>query len=1045
MASYLPQSAHPQEILFKSHEDGKYLGGEMEYTYGDNKQKMTTAREDANILARNSPTHLLPVVKNLLKGHTVSAATEIAGMLPYNSTLRATIQANTVATLFNSLDHPPASYLGDKHQYRTADGSHHNFLYPEFGQAGKPYAKTVRSAKKLHGAKPDPGLLFDYTSSYLDLAPLYGSNQAQQNAVRLMKDGLLKPDTFHEARLLGQPPGVNVLLVLYSRFHNYVATMLAEINEDGRFTLPENPSKKDIATRDNDIFQTARLIVGGLYINICLGDYLRAIQGVHEKDTTWNFDPRMEIEKTDKQAGVSRGMGNQVSCEFSLLYRFHSAISKDDADWTEDFFKKCLPADLQHKSLEELTVEDMHSMMNTFAKRAAPEEETVGCAKQASPKTKTGDSGAQTTGPEFREFGGLKRGPDGRFDDAELAAILKHKIDDPAGVFGAKHVPKALRVVEMAGIVAARKWEVASLNEFRTFFGMEPHKTFESINSDAKIADALRNLYDSPDMVEMYPGIFIEEISAGSEGIRFPPAAGRGVLSDAVTLVRSDRFYTLDYTTATLTNWGLCEAASDYKTLGGSMFHKLLHRGLPDYFDFNSVYAMQPMYTSAANEKIVKKLKTADQFSLNPPAVPVAQAKKEKHGEVSQLLQEKQYYAAWPQSSKIVAPDTVLAHYNSHQQNMLAEPIYKHTDPKAMFLDYVTHKAAAYLHRDSFELGKSWYQVDFIRDVAIPVNVRFLADLFCLNIQTTHNKNGVHSASELYKMLLEVRAWLDAPDPDHAAKWYKRRKAEEHTGPLTESTMASMAQLDPKTWTTSLVSLFGFGAEKPGQKPELLRDVGALIAKDICKQVENPKEAAHLLWLLAVSGVGSPVTAIAEVLEYYLSEPGSQHWRKITQLAKDDTPETNAKLEKYFLEAHRLTSAQLCKHVSSNQEEVLLLHIGTANRDDTTNKDGTVSGFTNPTDFRLDRKLDENMIIHGHGLRGRLGRDMFLAYGTSMLKVAARTEGLRMAPGKMGELKKVYVAGKRHYLTADWAYVVDEPTSEFFFFPLWWGGGLVGW
>lgn len=172
----------------------------------------------------------------------------------------------------------------------------------------------------------------------------------------------------------------------------------------------------------------------------------------------------MEIEKTEKQASVPRGMGNQVSCEFSLLYRFHSAISKDDADWTEHFFKECLPANLQHKSLEELTVEDMHSMMNIFAKRAAPEEETVDYAKQASPQTKNGDSGAQKTGPEFREFGGLKRGLDGRFDDAELAAILKHKIDDPAGVFGAKHVPKALRVVEMAGIVAARKWEVASVS-----------------------------------------------------------------------------------------------------------------------------------------------------------------------------------------------------------------------------------------------------------------------------------------------------------------------------------------------------------------------------------------------------------------------------------------------------------------------------------------------------------------------------------------------------------------------------------------------------
>ncbi|KAL8921768.1 MAG: hypothetical protein Q9208_005525 [Pyrenodesmia sp. 3 TL-2023] len=1003
MASYLPQSAHPQELLFNSHKDGKYLGGEMEYTYGDNKQRMTTKAEDASILLRNSPAHLLPVVKKFLTGQSV------VGRISY--AVRPMEEVTATDT---------------------------NFLYPEFGQAEKPYAKTVRSAKKLQGAKPDPGLLFDLlqgrdefkpnpngissmflyhatilihdlfntnrrdikisdTSSYLDLAPLYGSNQKQQDAVRLKKDGLLKPDTFHEARLLGQPPGVNVLLVLYSRFHNHVATMLAEINEDGRFSLPQNPSEADITKRDNDIFQTARLVVGGLYINICLGDYLRAIQGVHEKETTWNFDPRMEIEKTDDRESVPRGMGNQVSCEFSLLYRFHSAISKDDEDWTELFFKKCLPADLQHKSLEELTVDDMHSMMNTFAAQRSSE-------------------------PSTREFGGLKRGSDGRFNDAKLAEMLKLKIDDPAGVFGAKHVPKALRVVEMAAVLAARKWEVASLNEFRTFFGMEPHKTFESINSDAKIAEALRNLYDSPDMVEMYPGIFVEEIAQASEGIRFPPAAGRGVLSDAVTLVRSDRFYTLDYTTATLTNWGLCEAASEYKTLGGSMFHKLLHRGLPGYFDFNSVYAMQPMYTSAANKNIFDKLKTADQYSLNPPAIPRAPTTEESHSKVTQLLQNKKSYkTAWPQSSKIAAPDTLVANFNRHQQDKLSEQIYQQTNPKPIFLDYLTHKAVAYLGRDSFELGKSWYQVDFVRDVAIPVNVRFLADLFCLNVRTTTNTEGAHAASELYKMLLEVRAWLDAPDPDHAAKWYKRRKAEEHTGPLTESTMASMAQLDSRTWSSSLMLMFGFGKQQSDQKPALLRDVGALMAKDILKTVTDPKDAAHLLWMLAVSGVGTPVTAIAEVLEFYLTDKGSQYWHQIIKLAKDDSPKANAELEKYFLEAHRLTSAQLCKHIDGDQE--ILLEIASANHDP--------SVFSNPHEFSLKRPLD-HYIIHGHGPRGELGRDMFLAYGTAMLKVAAKTEGLRKAPGKMGELKKVEVGGKRHYLTADWAYVVDEPTSKFF-------------
>ena len=53
--------------------------------------------------------------------------------------------------------------------------------------------------------------------------------------------------------------------------------------------------------------------------------------------------------------------------------------------------------------------------------------------------------------------------------------------------------------------------ELASLNEFRHFFGLKLHDTFESINPDPEIADLLRKLYDSPDMVELYPGLFLED------------------------------------------------------------------------------------------------------------------------------------------------------------------------------------------------------------------------------------------------------------------------------------------------------------------------------------------------------------------------------------------------------------------------------------------------------------------------------------------------------------------------------------------------------
>ena len=59
------------------------------------------------------------------------------------------------------------------------------------------------------------------TSSYVDLAPLYGVDQDAQNRVRMRNGrGYLHPDTFSEDRLLLLPPATAVLLVLFNRNHN---------------------------------------------------------------------------------------------------------------------------------------------------------------------------------------------------------------------------------------------------------------------------------------------------------------------------------------------------------------------------------------------------------------------------------------------------------------------------------------------------------------------------------------------------------------------------------------------------------------------------------------------------------------------------------------------------------------------------------------------------------------------------------------------------------------------------------------------------------
>lgn len=124
------------------------------------------------------------------------------------------------------------------------------------------------------------------TSSYLDLSPLYGSNQDEQNLVRTFKDGQLKPDCFSEDRLGAFPPGVAALLLCFNRFHNYAVGQLATINEGGKFSVPDRksitkrirltmPGSSDdqiqaavetayeaaVVKHDNDLFQTGRLYV----------------------------------------------------------------------------------------------------------------------------------------------------------------------------------------------------------------------------------------------------------------------------------------------------------------------------------------------------------------------------------------------------------------------------------------------------------------------------------------------------------------------------------------------------------------------------------------------------------------------------------------------------------------------------------------------------------------------------------------------------------------------------------------------------------------
>lgn len=67
MSALLSGSASGHDDSNIGHEDGKYTGSDMDYTYGDTTQKMQTMNDDIRILLRKFPSHAVSLLSDLVK------------------------------------------------------------------------------------------------------------------------------------------------------------------------------------------------------------------------------------------------------------------------------------------------------------------------------------------------------------------------------------------------------------------------------------------------------------------------------------------------------------------------------------------------------------------------------------------------------------------------------------------------------------------------------------------------------------------------------------------------------------------------------------------------------------------------------------------------------------------------------------------------------------------------------------------------------------------------------------------------------------------
>ncbi|EGC43242.1 fatty acid oxygenase [Histoplasma capsulatum var. duboisii H88] len=1001
-------------------------------TYVDETPPEPSLIDDLNQVDIKDLETLADVIRNAATGAPVNdkdyimeRVIRLASSLPSRSPNADRLSNALLSLLWNDLKHPPLSYLGEQYVYRQADGSHNNILWPQIGIAGSSYARTVPSKSVQPAVLPDPGTLFDnlfrtdrddytrsLTSSYLDLAPLYGSNQEEQNTVRTFKDGKLKPDCFSEKRILGFPPGVGVLLIMFNRFHNYVVENLALINQDNRFPKPAEASGKAYAKYDNDLFQTGRLITCGLYINIILKDYVRTILNINRTDSDWSLDPRSESMRGLFGTAIDEAGGNQVSAEFNLVYRWHSCVSERDDKWTQNAYRELFGDGMDPNKIS------LSDFLRVLGKWEA------GLSKD----------------PLKRPFAKLARGSNGLFNDDDLANILTESIEDCAGPFGTSQIPAVFRAVEILGINQARSWRLSSLNEFRKHFNLKPHETFEDINPDPYIADQLKHLYDHPDNVELYPGLIVEEAKESlvpGSGLCANFTISRAILSDAVALVRGDRFYTVDQTPKNLTNWGFNEASYDNTVDKGHVFYKLFLRAFPSHFKPNSIYAHFPLVVPDENREILTQLNFARKYSWDKPARIPHPTMIGSYAACDAIIKnQKEFKVTWGEAIEFLmhkecnsfGRDFMLSGDeppNAASRQMMGRALY-HGEWEAEVKKFYEQITLKLLHEKSYKIA-GVNQVDIVRDVANIAQVHFAVAVFSLPLKTGDNPRGIYTESELYMIMALVFTCIFV-DADPAKSFPLRQAARKVTQQLGDIVLLNVQLIKQTGFLSNMVErLYG---------NNMLTEYGVHMIRRLLDSGLPPEQIVWTHMLPTAGGmVANQAQLFSQCLDYYLSEEGSIHLPEIHRLSKLGTAEADELLLKYFLEGSRLrATVGVFREVvtqSTIKDGVKTLKLKPGDRVACNLVKASMDPKKFPEPDKVDLTRDLDSYIHfGQGPHKCLGFGICNAALSTMLKTVGKLENLRRAPGPQGELRRIPgPGGISKYLVADYTSYFPFPTT----------------
>jgi cytochrome P450 len=564
---------------------------------------------------------------------------------------------------------------------------------------------------------------------------------------------------------------------------------------------------------------------------------------------------------------------------------------------------------------------------------------------------------------------------------------------------------------------------------FRQYLNLKPYENFEEWCEDETTARAAELLYGHIDNLELYPGLQAEctKPAMPGSGICAGQTTARGLLDDAVALVRGDRFLSYDLNANTLTQWGASKLeASVAPGAYGGVLPTLLFNALPGAFTGNSSYALLPFYTPEAVKGILKDNKVLEKYDTTRPASDLDMVSVQTQEGCKHVFEDRETFIVMYQKAIhdcTAGHDFMLGWDDAPRHDARSKLLHKVFFEEGFernVTDFFRSNVQKLIKDNSLSFSKGRRSIDIVKNVANIAPILWLADRFALPLKTKEQPRGlltIHEAFTAYLVLFIYQSFNIIPKNEIKLKEGALKAA----APVRQILEAHI-----KTQAGGVKEKIVDWLEK-----DTAFEVGPHADRFYKALVDTKYPVGDLVadCVLIGSPIAGNLTQQASVLIDLFLSPGYEKYKeRIIQLAHMPEAESERELQGFVFEGMRhaevvpglprvatkdvtvMDGVRGPVHIKAGR--MVLVAISKAAMDPI--------AFPNPEILDPFRPMSSYTLL-GHGLHYCFGARLVGCSLAATLREVFKLKNLRRAPGKLGHFSVTedHIAGgirMKHYL-----------------------------